>query len=315
MDQRTLLQELREGSTPLPPICSTRPELAPGWGRSVSQVREAFRNSTPNGTGTQLNAEVAPFEPRDQIDASLTKENDESATPLPGSSMKAERYLRPDWTVKDPKRINCCLLVTGLPSAVTVTEFIHEMQIRRLGKIAAVCIVPSNPFIFTAAAKVTMWNRAGAESLRDAIRSRNFGFDGHKVKVWWNRLRATPQEEGHQSRVIQVTGHPKLVAPSELLPRFAPYFRFVMDDIVVKQPSPEEMTVEYRFSSFLDQACDAYLFIRTAHAWNEVSCFYRKDPCEPFEDDPPLHQPQRETGPREAVEQQEPVLPPSAGEP
>lgn len=225
--------------------------------------------------------------------------------------MRAQRPIRHQSSEPNPDRQNCCLLVTGLPGTVTVTEFIHEMQIRRLGKIAAVCIIPPTPFIATAAVKVTMWNRAGAERLMNAVRSHNFGFDGHKLKIWWNRLKAPAQEEGIPSRVIEVTGRPQKVAPSELLPCFAQYFHFAMDDIVVKQPTPDEMTVEYKFSSYLGQAHNAFVLLRTAEAWKDVTCFYRKDPCEPYEDGPPLRRSKRGTGPKGAIEQHGSELPPS----
>ncbi|KAK8045950.1 hypothetical protein PG996_014014 [Apiospora saccharicola] len=288
MDQKSLLEELREGSTPLPPIRTTRPELAPGWGKSLSEVHEAFRNSasqhTPSQrTPSQLDAQAAPFEPKGTriIDRSLAASNDELLAPVPEPPLEAKSTLRYEWTGPDPDRKNCCLLVTGLPRTVTVTEFIREIEVRRLGKIAAVFVMPPTPRIRTAAVKVTMWDRARAERLMNAVRWNNFGFDGYKV-----------------------TGHPNIVAPSKLLPWFEGYFRFAMDQIVVNQPTPEEMTVVYNFSSYLGQAHAAYLLLRRTYTWEHVACFYRKDPCEPDDNDLPLSRRNRRRRPKKASQQQ-----------
>ncbi|KAK8137140.1 hypothetical protein PG984_005080 [Apiospora sp. TS-2023a] len=311
MDQKSLLEDLREGSTPLPPICTTRPELAPGWGKSLSAVHEAFRNSASQHTPSQLNAQAAPFEPKETqiIDRSLAASNNELLAPEPEPPLEAESTLRHEWTGPDPDRKNCCLLVTGLPSTVTATEFIHEIEVRRLGKIAAVFVMPPTRRIPTAAVKVTMWDRAGAERVMNAVRWNNFGFDGYKLKVFWNHHKAPPQEETHMSRVIQVTGHPNIVAPSKLLPWFEGYFRFAMDQIVVNQPTPEEMTVVYYFSSYLGQANAAYLILRRTYTWEHVACFYRKDPCEPDDNDLSLPRRNRRRRPKKASQQQESVPP------
>lgn len=213
--------------------------------------------------------------------------------------------MKHGFTGYDPEHQNCCILVTGLPGTVTVTEFIHEIQIRTLGKIAAVCINPPTPFIPTAAVKVTMWDREGADRLFSAVRSHKFGFDRHKLNVYWNRIKVLPQNESHRSRVIQVTGHPRVVAPCEMLPWFERYFRFNMDGIVEKQGTPEEMTVEYRFSSYLGQSHNAYVILRKTYPWKDVSCVYRKDPCEPSNNDLPLHRPKGKWRPKKAIQEQE----------
>ncbi|KAK8029594.1 hypothetical protein PG993_010885 [Apiospora rasikravindrae] len=184
---------------------------------------------------------------------------------------------------------NCCVLVTGLPSTVTVPGFIHEIQVRRLGKIAAVSVKPALPFVPSAAVKVTMWNKEGADRIMHAVRTGNFGFEGHSLRAYWNRVKVPPQQRNERSRVMKVRGHPDKVAPSVLLPWFASKFDFDIDQVHVNRSTPKDMVVEYRFGSYLNQSFHAVMLVRNTYHRKEVSCVWLKDPCEPTGNEPTRH--------------------------
>ncbi|KAK7959334.1 uncharacterized protein PG986_004188 [Apiospora aurea] len=310
-DLKSLLDELREGSTPLPPIRTTRPELAPGWGSSVSEVREAFRNSIASQTPAQATTphtelgferftstnDITPVSASEEITTGIRHyigheglvQPQEHHTPWPSSH--STLYHEPTGPTALTEDNNCCLLLTGLPSTVTIPEFINQVQIRRLGKIAAVSLKPALPFVPTAAVKVTMWDREGASRVLRAVTAESFGFEGRDLRTYWNRVKVEPQRHSKRSRVLKVRGHPDKVARSELLPWFDRKFDFVMDQVIVKQSTPDVMVVEYRFGSYVNQAYHAHNLLRNKYRRNEVYCAYLPDPCEPLQDDTSLHEP------------------------
>ncbi|KAK7994106.1 F-box domain-containing protein [Apiospora arundinis] len=130
-----------------------------------------------------------------------------------------------------------------------------------------------------------MWTRAGAERTMQAIRSHNFGFEGHGLQACWHQKVVLPQRYPTASRVVLVVGHPSMVSPRVLLPRFEEHFHFVMDKVIVKLFTAKVMIVEYRFGSYLNQAAMAFNILRTSFSMTEVASVYMRDPCEPVEDD------------------------------
>ena len=115
---------------------------------------------------------------------------------------------------------NCCLFLTGFPAEITVHEFIHQMQTHQLGKIAAIHINPPSAHHPSAAIKITMWTRNGAERLHNAIRSQQITFEGYNLRALWNRNRVAPRPVPvqNESRVILVIGRPEHVSPRVMLP-------------------------------------------------------------------------------------------------
>ncbi|KAK6821203.1 hypothetical protein PG987_015603 [Apiospora arundinis] len=113
---------------------------------------------------------------------------------------------------------NCCLFLKGLPATISVREFVHQLQTHRVGKLAAIHINPPDSGHRTAAAKITMWSREGAERLYDAITSQQISFERHALQVYWNRNRVGLQTARNGSRVILVIGRPEHVRPGVMLP-------------------------------------------------------------------------------------------------
>ncbi|KAK8054524.1 hypothetical protein PG994_009591 [Apiospora phragmitis] len=208
----------------------------------------------------------------------------------------AQPTIRQELTDSEPRRNeNCCILVTGLPSTVAVADSIRKVQIRQLGKIAAIQVHPPRPHIHTAAVKVTMWDGAGAHRIMRAVRTGNFGVDGHQLWAYWNRVKAFQQRRHNRSRVIQVKGHPDMVAPDVLLSWFACHFYFDMGQVLVKLSTPDTMIVEYRFGSYVKQAQSALTLLHNTYHKAEVDCVYTDDPCEPADNDLTLAQLMSET--------------------
>lgn len=115
---------------------------------------------------------------------------------------------------------NCCLFLTGFPADITVRKFVEKVQNHQLGKIAAMHINPPSAHHPSAAIKVTMWTRQGAERLRHAIQSQQITFGGHNLRALWNRNHVAPRPVPvqNESRVLLVIGRPEHVSPHVMLP-------------------------------------------------------------------------------------------------
>ncbi|KAK8071766.1 hypothetical protein PG996_005114 [Apiospora saccharicola] len=161
---------------------------------------------------------------------------------------------------------NCCLFLTGFPADITVHQFVDQVQTYQLGKIAAIHINPPSGTHPTAAIKVTMWTRVGAERVHDAIQSRQITFQGHHLRAAWNRNRLGPRPVSiqNESRVLLVIGR------SEIL-----------DRIYVKRLTSQIMFVFYGFGSYINQAQNAYRMIIGSFDPAHVFAMYRQDPFTP----------------------------------
>ncbi|KAK8104448.1 uncharacterized protein PG998_011481 [Apiospora kogelbergensis] len=115
---------------------------------------------------------------------------------------------------------NCCLWLRGFPADLTVHRFLYQIQLFQLGKVAAVYVHPPVDEITTTAVKATMWDRAGAERLFQAITAGQFGFYGYRLHAHWNRHAEAAQrpENDNASRVILVIGPTEIVNPRKMLP-------------------------------------------------------------------------------------------------
>ncbi|KAK7994774.1 hypothetical protein PG990_013547 [Apiospora arundinis] len=321
MDQEThraLLEDLRKGRTPLPPIRTTRLELAPAF----------YRNSISTNTPSIETVYTESFQRSDEASEEVNAPHEdtangwsESLNQMPERGMKSRRLLKEslfsDYTPEDVQhevsarpqephtsgssqttplhatlgepevsKGNCCILVFGLPNTVTVPEFIHEIRVRKLGKIAVIHLFPRLSFgPPRSIIKGTMWTRAGAERTMQAIRSHNFGFEGHRLQAGWHQKVVLPQRYLTASRVILVVGHPSMVSLNVLVPQFEEHFHFVIEKVVVKLFTTKVIIVDYRFGSYLNQAATAFHILRTSFPMTEVASVYIRDPCEPVEDD------------------------------
>ncbi|KAK7984462.1 hypothetical protein PG989_011864 [Apiospora arundinis] len=212
MDRLYLLEQLLEGSDLASPSQCGPPELAaPGRDRPFGEHHQqtlAVGYSNHTGPGPGYNSILQ----EQGLVRSASIQNDELPVDLSG------HFSHQHATIEEGQNQPVAANQRGLTANITVREFIHQLQTHRVGKLAAIHINPPDANHRTAAAKITMWSREGAERLYDAITSQQISFERHALQVYWNRNRVGPQTVRSGSRVILVIGRPEHVRPGVMLP-------------------------------------------------------------------------------------------------
>ncbi|KAK7994775.1 hypothetical protein PG990_013548 [Apiospora arundinis] len=279
--QQRLRKSLREGSEPASPSPRVpRPGLAPGYGRP-GQPYDILNGALAlyNNAGSSQDQSRAPA--AETEDTAVIREVQQTALEKQHTSSSHYHGTQRRNPENIPNEINCCIFAKGLPSTLTVRQLLHELEIRQLGKVAAVHINPPAHGHTTCAVKVTMWTRAEAERLTRAFRSRQIAFESHRIQCYWNKHKEAPRDDVSASRVVYIIGPPRIVSPSAILPWFAGHFHFKMDQVIVQVFTAEIMVVEYRFGSYINQASNAYKLIRDTYDPGNVAIAFGRDPCEP----------------------------------
>lgn len=177
---------------------------------------------------------------------------------------------------------NCSIYAIGFPRNLLTHEFVDQLETHRVGKISSVQISPPTDDHPSCAVRVTMWTRAGAERLMEAIGSGQICFPDHELKAVWNPCKVAAQD-GNGSRVMGIVGPPYLVAPSPMVRIFGRHFTAQIEQVIAHLRTDTLMVVEYRFTSYKDQAAIAYGLVGGAYggAGSGVSVHYFNDPCDP----------------------------------
>ncbi|KAH8168823.1 hypothetical protein LIA77_10949 [Sarocladium implicatum] len=177
---------------------------------------------------------------------------------------------------------NCALWLTNLPPRISYTSLLGA--IRGFGRIWCTYInEPDSYEHVTAAAKVVFFKPKAATAFLKASWTAEtpLVIDGYRIKVSHNRIKYPEKMHDHgESRVLIVTGHPKLVNEKTLTDFFENRFMFQMDRVRMLAQCNYRNVLEFSFGSYRCQAQMAKLALEKDRPEGFEKAEYAEDPCE-----------------------------------
>ena len=177
---------------------------------------------------------------------------------------------------------NCALWLTNLPPRISYNKLLGS--IRGFGRIWCTYInEPDSYEHVTAAAKVVFFKPKAATAFLKAswVPETPLMIDGYRIKVSHNRIKYPEKMHDHdESRVLMVTGHPKLVNEKTLTEFFENRFMFQMDRVRMLAQSDYRNVLEFSFGSYRCQAQMAKLALEKDQPEGFEKAEYAEDPCE-----------------------------------
>ncbi|OTB08225.1 hypothetical protein M426DRAFT_8033 [Hypoxylon sp. CI-4A] len=155
-----------------------------------------------------------------------------------------------------PDEKNTSLFLYNLPPRCTTAQLLASLQ--GVGKIYFSSINPPSGKFHTSAAKVTFWDRQGADNLLSLISKGQFFVGGFRAKACMNRIRVSAQEESLCSRVILIRGPSNVVSMANLHRFFAIRFYYELESYFETWNWDGTTSIEIRFSSYRAQASCAW---------------------------------------------------------
>ena len=113
---------------------------------------------------------------------------------------------------------NCSVFITGLPQNTTVKHLLDAITaIGPFGKVFQTSMMKAGQIHRHRAARITMWNRAGAVRLLSAIQAGKLVLSDQTTQAVWDKIRARAQTgASYLSRVLFISGPLKIVDANKL---------------------------------------------------------------------------------------------------
>ncbi|KAK0669282.1 hypothetical protein QBC41DRAFT_224216 [Cercophora samala] len=164
---------------------------------------------------------------------------------------------------------NTSLFITRLPPGLTAAGLLQALVPHGpFGRVWSVNIIlPNTEKGQTGvAAKVVMFDRAGAEKLYRFIYGGGLCFYGRLTKlraiVSWNRIKSPPSDPlGTKSRVLLISGPDDFVDVEKLRSLFGRFFVYQEEEVEVVWERDSKRMIEFRFCCFHAQAEAASVFL------------------------------------------------------
>lgn len=199
-----------------------------------------------------------------------------------------------------PDDENCSVWITLLPPDCTYKDLLGAVAVHRPGQVFfSVISPPKEPTDArearlassrTCAAKIVFYKAAAARHLIHVSGRGEFVVRGFRARVIANKIKVAPQPDNgiFTSRVVWITGPPRVVNEEYLTELFEGYFRWDTEEILVrvepdegeedsKKKASGERTIEWRFAAYHCQAGSA---LPTINSYcTEATPCYAPDPC------------------------------------
>jgi len=183
-----------------------------------------------------------------------------------------------------PEDQNVSIWITNLPRDLRVCDL--TAAIREVGRIYAIYInrpVPEKAH-HLCAAKVVFFTVEAMNRFMRLYHPSGLVIRGHVAKIHKNRTKvAEPDRPDTHTRVLRFTGPSQLVDPEILGRLFRQWFEW-QDDKIIRLPQPAEgqAVLEWHFSSYRNQAANAYRVVRNTEKFrlNGVVVEFIRDPCD-----------------------------------
>ncbi|KAM7187234.1 hypothetical protein V8F33_011325, partial [Rhypophila sp. PSN 637] len=184
-----------------------------------------------------------------------------------------------------PEAESCSLYIQHLPPAMTEKRLLDELQkYAPFGKVNQTWVRPHDPnrgHAFSAA-KLVMFERAGAEKVYNFVKNGNLVFDGVEAIIRWNTQRVparsvTDPKHWYMTRVLKIWGPKKLVNVKFLYDHWNGKIQFTTQNIYAIGETSTLACLIWVFASMRHQAELAYLSLKEL-ADQQVDFEYAEDP-------------------------------------
>ncbi|KAK4683124.1 hypothetical protein QC764_122360 [Podospora pseudoanserina] len=164
---------------------------------------------------------------------------------------------------------NTSLFITRLPADVTPAQLLKALAPHGpFGRVWSVHIIPANADKGQtgAAAKLIMFDRAGAEAVYNFIHRGGLSFYNGSTRiraiVSWNQVKSPPSDpRGTKSRVLIISGPADFVDVKKLRALFSRYFIYQEEEVKLTSHRDSKHEIEFRFCCFHAQAEAASVFL------------------------------------------------------
>lgn len=182
-----------------------------------------------------------------------------------------------------PDSQNCSLLITGLPSQITVKKLLDSiMALGPLGKVSTTTIMrrPEDHFHPSPAARLSMWDRVSAERLFTAIENQKLAISGKTPKAYWDKIRVPAQSHlpAKMSRVLFISGPSHIVDVEKIYDFLNERMLYQTQRVVVIEESFKDRQIVWVFGSFRAQAQTARMAL--SRQWPFLRFRWLRDPMD-----------------------------------